>query len=79
MRKLSIILTLLVSLQLMAQNAYVPMTLPMEERATVIDSWLNEKITTVLPSLMERSGIDIQWIPFELSLSDKLAWILARL
>ena len=28
---------------------------------------------------MERSGIDIQWIPFELSLSDKLAWILARL
>jgi tRNA dimethylallyltransferase len=28
---------------------------------------------------MERSGIDIQWIPFELSLSDKLAWIQARL
>lgn len=28
---------------------------------------------------MERSGIDIQWIPFELSLSDKLDWIQARL
>ena len=28
---------------------------------------------------MERSGVDIQWIPFELSLSEKLAWIQARL
>ena len=28
---------------------------------------------------MERSGIDIQWIPFELSLSDKVDWIQARL
>ena len=61
MRKLTIVVTLFISLQLLAQNAYVPMTLSMEERATVIDSWLNEKITTVLPSLMERSGIDM-WV-----------------
>lgn len=35
--------------------------LPMKERARVEDAWLNERLQTVLPMLMRRSGIDM-WV-----------------
>lgn len=44
-----------------AQNPYFPKTLSMQERAEVIDGWLEERVKTVLPELMRRSGIDM-WI-----------------
>lgn len=44
-----------------AQNSYFPKTLSMEERAEVIDSWLDERAQTVLPELMKRTGIDF-WL-----------------
>jgi Xaa-Pro aminopeptidase len=43
------------------QNSYFPKTLSMQERAEVIDQWLDERIETVLPGLMQRSGIDM-WL-----------------
>ncbi|MDH5475144.1 MAG: M24 family metallopeptidase [Cyclobacteriaceae bacterium] len=52
---------LLLTISAFAQNTYHPKTLDMRERAIVIDSWLEEKITTVLPELMRRSGIDM-WV-----------------
>ncbi len=33
----------------------------MQERAKVIDSWLEERVATILPDLMRRSGIDM-WV-----------------
>jgi Xaa-Pro aminopeptidase len=58
-----LILTALVLLNLPAfsQNPYVPVTLNMQERAEVIDTWLAERAETVLPTIMRRSGIDM-WI-----------------
>ncbi|MEQ9230520.1 MAG: M24 family metallopeptidase [Cyclobacteriaceae bacterium] len=44
-----------------AQNPYFPKTLNMRERAQVIDDWLEERVETVLPDLMKRTGIDC-WI-----------------
>jgi Xaa-Pro aminopeptidase len=44
-----------------AQNPYCPVTLSMKERAEVIDAWLEERVETVLPAIMRRSGIDM-WI-----------------
>ncbi len=44
-----------------SQNPYFPKVLTMEERAEVIDSWLEERVQTVLPTIMRRSGIDM-WI-----------------
>ena len=38
-----------------------PHILPMRERAEVIDRWLDIRIRTVLPELMQRAGIDM-WI-----------------
>jgi Xaa-Pro aminopeptidase len=35
--------------------------LPMRERAGVVDTWLTERIDTVLPMLMQRTGIDF-WL-----------------
>lgn len=46
---------------LYAQNPYFPKTLNMRERAKVIDQWLEERVETVLPSLMDRTGIDM-WV-----------------
>jgi len=45
----------------LSQNPYFPQTLNMKERAEVIDSWLEERVETVLPGIMKRSGIDM-WI-----------------
>ncbi|QQS40653.1 MAG: M24 family metallopeptidase [Acidobacteriota bacterium] len=44
-----------------AQNPYFPNVLPMRERAEVIDRLLEERVQTVLPPLMKRTGIDM-WI-----------------
>ena len=44
-----------------AQNDYFPVTLNMKDRAEVIDNWLEERVETVLPDIMRRSGIDM-WI-----------------
>ncbi|GAB5413016.1 MAG: M24 family metallopeptidase [Congregibacter sp.] len=35
--------------------------LPMRDRAALIDQWMDERIQTVLPGLMRRSGIDL-WV-----------------
>ncbi|MEQ8472363.1 MAG: M24 family metallopeptidase [Marinoscillum sp.] len=45
----------------LAQNPYFPKTLDMRERAEVIDQWLEERMETVLPDLMQRTGIDM-WV-----------------
>jgi Xaa-Pro aminopeptidase len=44
-----------------AQNPYFPVTLNMKERAEVINAWLEERVETVLPDIMRRSGIDM-WV-----------------
>jgi Xaa-Pro aminopeptidase len=46
---------------LSAQNTYFPKTLTMQERAEVIDRWMEERVATVLPQLMERAEIDM-WV-----------------
>ena len=38
-----------------------PLILPMRERASVIDRWLDDRIQNVLPGIMRRSGIDL-WV-----------------
>ncbi|MEL6561717.1 MAG: M24 family metallopeptidase [Bacteroidota bacterium] len=59
--RLIIAILLILSGNLMAQNPYFPKTLNMKERAEVIDRWLEERVETVLPALMERTGIDM-WV-----------------
>jgi Xaa-Pro aminopeptidase len=44
-----------------AQNSFFPVILNMKERAEVIDVWLEERVETVLPKIMSRSGIDM-WV-----------------
>jgi len=51
----------LLHMQAMAQNPYFPVTLSMNQRAEVIDAWLEERVETILPEIMRRSGIDM-WI-----------------
>ncbi|MDW3193621.1 MAG: M24 family metallopeptidase [Cytophagales bacterium] len=55
------LLLLLIVFTSQAQNSYFPKTLNMRERAQVIDQWLEERVQTVLPELMQRSGIDM-WV-----------------
>ncbi|HCX21135.1 MAG: Xaa-Pro aminopeptidase [Flammeovirgaceae bacterium] len=57
---LTIFLLLLIA-SLHAQNPYFPKTLNMQERAEVIDQWMEERVQTVLPELMKRTGIDM-WV-----------------
>ena len=57
----SILLCLVCWCNLNAQNSYSPKVLDMRERAEVIDMWLEERVATVLPSLMRRAGIDM-WV-----------------
>lgn len=52
---------LLTALQSAAQNPYFPKVLSMRERAEVIDGWLEERVKTILPDLMQRAEIDM-WI-----------------
>jgi Xaa-Pro aminopeptidase len=51
----------LLNIKAYPQNPYFPVTLGMKERAEVIDAWLEERVETVLPEIMRRSGIDM-WI-----------------
>jgi len=44
-----------------AQNSYMPKTLDMKERAVIVDRWLQDRMATVLPDLMKRTGIDM-WL-----------------
>jgi Xaa-Pro aminopeptidase len=44
-----------------AEPAPMPTVLDMETRATVIDTWLEERVRTALPGLMRRAGIDL-WL-----------------
>ena len=54
-------LLLLALLAISTQVIAGPKTLPMRERAAVIDAWLDTRIQTVLPALMRRADIDM-WI-----------------
>ncbi|MDQ3088102.1 MAG: Xaa-Pro aminopeptidase, partial [Acidobacteriota bacterium] len=49
------------SISISAQNPYFPKTLNMREQAKMIDLWLEERVETVLPNIMRRSGIDM-WV-----------------
>ncbi len=61
MRLLSILLALLIaSLPAAAQDA-MPAILPMRERAHVQDAWLMQRLETLIPQLMRRSGVDL-WV-----------------
>jgi hypothetical protein len=60
-RILTCFFTLFTVSLLFAQQSYVPKILTMRERAEVIDRWLGERVETVLPDLMKRSGIDC-WV-----------------
>ena len=59
--RLLILIFCMVNINALAQNSNVPIILSMKERAEVIDSWLKERVETVLPQIMRRSGIDM-WI-----------------
>jgi len=47
--------------QSFAQNPYFPKTLNMRERAEVVNSWLEERVKTILPEIMRRAEIDM-WV-----------------
>lgn len=61
MKSILSIALILASILLIAQNPYTPKVLSMRERAEVIDSWLEERVKTVLPELMKRAEIDM-WV-----------------
>ena len=44
-----------------ATSATMPLVLDMEARSALIDSWLEERVQSVLPALMRREGIDM-WL-----------------
>lgn len=54
---------LIMSALLAAPNVFAGETvvLPMRDRAALIDQWMDERIATVLPPLMQRTGIDF-WL-----------------
>ena len=57
-----IITNLLICAGLIAQaQSKIPAILPLRKQAEVIDRLFEEKVKTVLPELMSRSGIDL-WI-----------------
>lgn len=61
MKKVFILFLIAFSFSSIAQNPYTPKVLSMQERAEVIDRWLKDRVETVLPSIMRRSGIDM-WV-----------------
>jgi Xaa-Pro aminopeptidase len=61
MRPTVFLLSLIISLLASSQNAWFPKILTVREQATVIDQWMAERVQTVLPEVMRRSGIDM-WI-----------------
>lgn len=54
---LSAVLLMLISTAVQSD----PRILPMRERAAVIDRWLTQRVQTVLPEMMQRTGIDM-WV-----------------
>jgi len=58
---LSFLIFSLLNVNVFTQNPYPPVTLNMKDRTEVIDKWLEERVETVLPDLMRRSGIDM-WV-----------------
>ncbi|MDH5610650.1 MAG: M24 family metallopeptidase [Cyclobacteriaceae bacterium] len=60
-RLLLLVLALSLTAVSRAQNPYFPLVLSMGERAELIDRLLDERIQTVLPGLMKRTGIDM-WL-----------------
>ena len=58
---LSFLIFSLLNINAFAQNPYSPVILNMKERAEVIDAWLEDRVETVLPEIMRRSGIDM-WL-----------------
>jgi Xaa-Pro aminopeptidase len=60
-RQLYTLILLTLSLVGFTQNSYFPKVLNMQERAEVIDQWLEERVHTVLPEIMRRSEIDM-WV-----------------
>ena len=56
-----LVLISLVGSQAFSQNPYFPKTLNMQERAGVIDAWMEERVKTVLPDIMRRADIDM-WL-----------------
>ncbi len=61
MKPILSLLALLIFSSTFSQNPYFPKVLNMRERAEVIDAWLEERVQTVLPDLMERTEIDM-WL-----------------
>ncbi|MEQ9405556.1 MAG: M24 family metallopeptidase [Cyclobacteriaceae bacterium] len=61
MKKIPSLVFLIGTFSLFAQNPYFPKVLSMQERAEVVDQWLEERVKTVLPEIMRRSEIDM-WI-----------------
>lgn len=58
---LTLLLLGLLCFPVVAQNPYFPKTLDMQQRAEVVDAWLEERVETVLPEVMRRAGIDM-WL-----------------
>jgi hypothetical protein len=61
MRNAFLLLGLFFTNSLFAQAPYVPKILNEKERAVVIDSWLTERLNTLLPDMMRKQGIDM-WL-----------------
>ncbi len=61
MRIVSLSFLLILSFTVFSQNPYFPKTLNMQQRAEVVDQWLEERVKTVLPEIMRRSNIDM-WV-----------------
>lgn len=59
--RLILLLVVFFCFQSFAQNPYFPKTLNMQQRAEVVDAWLEERVETVLPEVMRRAGIDM-WL-----------------
>jgi Xaa-Pro aminopeptidase len=55
---LAVLLMMLQTPSVLASDALI---LPMQERAELIDRWLEHRVQTVLPAIMRRSGIDL-WV-----------------
>ena len=58
---LRFLFTLVLSIIAFSNYAQAPKILSLQEQARVQDAWLEERLQTVLPDLMERTGIDM-WV-----------------
>ncbi|MEQ8684651.1 MAG: M24 family metallopeptidase [Imperialibacter sp.] len=58
---LTLLFSIVICSQLVAQDMSVPKILTQREQAEVIDRWLEERIKYLLPDLMRREGLDM-WL-----------------